>query len=131
MPFDSISRYIKNATVAIEDTEFYQHGGIKFSSIIRAVLSNIISLNIGQGGSTITQQVIKNSLLTSEKTITRKLKEWVLAIRLEQVMSKDSILELYLNEAPYGGSIYGVEEASNTFFGKSSDEITLAEDSLI
>mgnify|MGYP001611790665 FL=1 len=131
MPFDSISRYIKNATVAIEDTEFYQHGGIKFSSIIRAVLSNIISLNIGQGGSTITQQAIKNSLLTSEKTITRKLKEWFLAIRLEQVMSKDSILELYLNEAPYGGSIYGVEEASNTFFGKSSDEITLAEASYL
>ena len=125
--FDSMSRHIKNATVAIEDTEFYQHGGIKFSSIIRAVLSNIISFNVGQGGSTITQQVIKNSLLTSEKTITRKLKEWVLAIRLEQVMDKDSILELYLNEVPYGGSIYGVEEASSAFLGKNSGEITLAE----
>jgi len=127
MPFASISRYIKNATVAIEDAEFYQHGGIKFSSIIRAVLSNIISLNAGQGGSTITQQVIKNSLLTSEKTIARKLKEWVLAIRLEQVMNKDSVLELYLNEIPYGGSLYGIEEASNTFFDKSSEDVTLAE----
>ncbi|TSD03166.1 MAG: 1A family penicillin-binding protein [Parcubacteria group bacterium Athens0714_16] len=131
MSFDSISRYIKNATVAIEDTEFYQHGGIKLSSIVRAVLSNIVSLNAGQGGSTITQQVIKNSLLTSEKTITRKIKEWVLAIRLEQVMNKDSILELYLNEAPYGGSVYGVEEAGNTFFGKSSGDLTLAEASYL
>lgn len=127
VPFDSISRNIKNATVAIEDAEFYQHGGIKFSSIIRAILTNIVSLSAGQGGSTITQQVIKNSLLTSEKTITRKIKEWVLAIRLEQVMDKDSILELYLNEVPYGGSIYGIGEASNTFFGKNSSDITLAE----
>lgn len=127
VPLNSISRHLKNATIAIEDAEFYQHGGIKFSSIIRAILSNIVSLDMGQGGSTITQQVIKNSLLTSEKTITRKLKEWVLALRIEQVMSKDSILELYLNEIPYGGSIYGIEEASNTFFGKSSQDLTLAE----
>lgn len=127
VPLNSISRHLKNATIAIEDAEFYQHGGIKFSSIIRAILSNIVSLDMGQGGSTITQQVIKNSLLTSEKTITRKLKEWVLALRIEQVMSKDSILELYLNEIPYGGSVYGIEEASNTFFGKSSQDLDLAE----
>ncbi|MFA5838724.1 MAG: transglycosylase domain-containing protein [Candidatus Paceibacterota bacterium] len=127
VPLSSISRHLKNATVAIEDAEFYEHDGIKFSSIIRAVLSNIISLDMGQGGSTITQQVIKNSLLTSEKTVTRKLKEWVLALKIEQAMSKDSILELYLNEIPYGGSLYGIEEASNAFFGKSSQDLTLAE----
>ncbi|MFA5935201.1 MAG: PBP1A family penicillin-binding protein [Candidatus Paceibacterota bacterium] len=125
--YENISRHIKNATVAIEDAEFYQHGGIKFTSIIRAVLANLVSGQYSQGGSTITQQVIKNSLLTTEKTITRKLKEWVLSIKLEKIMTKDQILALYLNETPYGGNIYGVEEASKTFFGKNSSELSLAE----
>jgi membrane peptidoglycan carboxypeptidase len=80
-----------------------------------------------QGGSTITQQVIKNSLLTSDKKISRKLKEWVLSIRLEKIITKDEILTIYLNESPYGGSIYGIEEASKTFFGKNASGVTLAE----
>ena len=127
VPFENISKDIKNATVAIEDVEFYQHGGIKISSIIRSVFSNILSGSFSQGGSTITQQVIKNSLLTTEKTISRKLKEWVLSIELEKVMTKEQILAIYLNGNPYGGSIYGIEEASKTFFGKKALDVTLAE----
>ena len=127
MPFDQISQDIKDATVAIEDTGFYTHGGIQIKAIIRAVWANLTGSSFNQGGSTITQQVIKNSLLTSEKAISRKMKEWVLAVRLEKVMSKDEILSIYLNENPYGGSIYGVEEATQTFFGKKASEVTLAE----
>ncbi|MBX4211145.1 transglycosylase domain-containing protein [Candidatus Parcubacteria bacterium] len=114
VPFGDISRNVKNATVAIEDAEFYQHSGIKVTSIFRAVIANLTSQKLSQGGSTITQQVIKNALLTNEKTISRKLKEWVLALKLEKVMNKDEILDIYLNEMPYGGNIYGVEEASQT-----------------
>lgn len=124
---EKISRNIKNAAVAIEDAEFYQHNGIKISAIIRAVLVNTLSLGFSQGGSTITQQVVKNSLLTSEKKISRKLKEWILSVKLERVASKDQILEIYLNESPYGGTLYGVEEASHAFFGKSARDVTLGE----
>ncbi|MFA6095717.1 MAG: transglycosylase domain-containing protein, partial [Candidatus Paceibacterota bacterium] len=122
-----ISEYAKKATVAIEDAEFYEHHGIKISSIFRAVLANLLSQDYGQGGSTITQQVIKNALLTTDKKISRKLKEWVLAPQLEKVMSKDEILSIYLNEIPYGGSVYGIEEASNQFFNKGAKDVTLAE----
>ncbi|MDO8572792.1 MAG: PBP1A family penicillin-binding protein [bacterium] len=127
VPLDQISRYVKNATVAIEDAEFYQHFGIKPSSIIRAILANITTGSYGQGGSTITQQVVKNALLTKEKTISRKLKEWVLAVKIEKILNKEQILTLYLNEAPYGGNIYGVEEASLAFFGKHASELDLGE----
>ena len=127
IPFENISMNLKNATVAIEDAEFYQHGGIKITSIIRAFFANIFSGKISQGGSTITQQVVKNSILTQDKTITRKLKEWVISIELEKVMTKDQILSLYLNEAPYGGNIYGIQEASQTYFGKDAADVTLAE----
>jgi len=127
VPYEDISRYLKNATVAIEDAEFYDHKGIKPKAILRAILVNVGSFGFSQGGSTITQQVIKNSLLTQEKKISRKLKEWALAVKLEQVMGKEDILTLYLNEAPYGGSIYGAEEASRAFFGKNVKDITLAE----
>ena len=129
IPMSEISRNIKNAAVAIEDTEFYKHKGIKPKSILRAVLVNLgLKSGIsGQGGSTITQQVVKNSILTSEKKISRKLKEWILALKLEQELSKEEILELYLNESPYGGNLYGIEEASNMFFGKSAIDLTLAE----
>jgi len=127
IPFENISMNVKNATVAIEDSEFYQHGGIKITSIIRAFFANIFSGKISQGGSTITQQVVKNSILTQDKTITRKLKEWVLSIQLEKVMTKDQILSLYLNESPYGGNIYGIQEASQTYFGKDATDVTLAE----
>ncbi|HEY4500562.1 MAG TPA: transglycosylase domain-containing protein [Candidatus Paceibacterota bacterium] len=122
-----ISPYIKKATVAIEDENFYEHNGIKISSIIRAILANIISGGWSQGGSTITQQVVKNTLLTKDKKISRKLKEWVLAFKLDKALPKDKILEIYLNENPYGGNMYGIAEASEQFFGKEPKDVTLAE----
>ncbi len=129
VPFESISPFVKNASVAIEDDQFYQHIGIQPKAILRAILVNLHLRDgyAGQGGSTITQQVIKNALLTQEKTITRKVKEWILAIKLERIMNKEQILTLYLNEAPYGGNIYGIEEASITFFGKHASDVDLAE----
>ncbi len=129
VPFESISPFSKNATVAIEDEQFYQHGGVQLKAILRAILVNLHLKNgyLGQGGSTITQQVIKNALLSNEKTVTRKLKEWILAVKLERMMNKEQILTLYLNEAPYGGNIYGIEEASMAFFGKHARDINLAE----
>ncbi len=127
VPFEDISPYIKNATLAIEDKNFYNHGGIDLTSIARAIIFDIKTLSLSQGGSTITQQVVKNSILTGDKTFTRKLKEWILAIKLENVLNKDQILHLYLNEIPYGGSIYGVEEASQSFFSKPAKSVDLAE----
>jgi 1A family penicillin-binding protein len=127
IPLTDMSENIKTATISIEDADFYTHSGVKVSSTIRAVLSNIFNIGIGGGGSTITQQLIKNTLLTSEKSISRKMKEWVLALKVEKEFSKEKILELYLNEAPYGGTIYGIEEASKTYFGKHAKDLTLAE----
>ncbi len=127
VPFDQISPNIKKATIAIEDVNFYDHKGIRPTSVIRAVIANITSLSFSQGGSTITQQVVKNSLLTKEKSISRKIKEWILAIKLEKTADKDTILNLYLNESPYGGNVYGIEEASRLYFAKKSSEVTLAE----
>lgn len=125
--FDAINPYIKNATVAIEDEQFYQHHGIKPTAILRAVWVNLKNGQYSQGGSTITQQVIKNSLLSQEKTLTRKLKEWILALKIERIMTKEQILTLYLNDSPYGGNIYGIEEASMTFFGKHASDVSLVE----
>ncbi len=129
VPYEEISRHIINASVAIEDDSFFQHGGIRPLRTFQAVFQNFLSGDLlgGQGGSTITQQVIKNSVLAQEKTITRKVKEWILAIKLERQLTKEEILGHYLNESPYGGTIYGVEEASQSFFGKSASEVTLAE----
>ncbi|NTV44289.1 MAG: PBP1A family penicillin-binding protein [Candidatus Yonathbacteria bacterium] len=123
----SISPYIKNATVAIEDSEFYNHNGVRPVAFIRAALVNMVTMNFSQGGSTITQQVIKNTMLTREKTISRKVREWILALRLERLMNKEQILTLYLNESPYGGNIYGVQEAAKEFFGKNASDVSLAE----
>lgn len=127
IPFTAISQNIKNATIAVEDDNFYNHSGIEPKSIARAILANIVGGGFKQGGSTITQQVVKNTLLTSEKKISRKLKEFVLSLKLESSFSKDEILGLYLNEAPYGGNIYGVAEASRAFFGKEPVDLNLAE----
>lgn len=129
VPFENISYNIKNATIAIEDDQFYEHFGIDPLAILRAALANFTKGDLlgGQGGSTITQQVIKNSILEQEKHLTRKIKEAILAIKIERVLSKDQILGYYLNESPYGGTIYGVEEASQAFFAKSASDITLPE----
>jgi 1A family penicillin-binding protein len=133
VPLDQINDYLKWATIAIEDQNFYTHNGIEPKAILRAVLTNLKdgSLLSGQGGSTITQQIIKNALLSSDKTLSRKIKEWVLAPRLEAKFTKDQILELYLNEIPYGGTVYGVQEASRRFFSKDAKELTLAESAYI
>lgn len=129
VPYEQISRHIKNATVAIEDDTFFEHSGVRPLRTLKAVFDNLVSGSLlgGQGGSTITQQVIKNSVLVREKTLARKVKEWILALKLERELSKEEILAHYLNESPYGGTIYGVEEASRAFFGKSASDVTLAE----
>lgn len=127
VPLTDISPYIQKASIAIEDSNFYGNIGIEPTSIIRAFLANIATGSFGQGASTITQQVIKNALLTQDKTISRKLEELILAVKITRILSKDQILEAYLNETPYGGTVYGVEEASQTFFGKPAKDVTLAE----
>src|SRR3989338_1860024 len=124
---DEISPYLRNATIAIEDATFYQHNGFRPLSFLRAVMVNISTGRFSQGGSTITQQVVKNALLTQQKTVIRKLEEIILALRLEQVYTKDQILNTYLNETSYGGTIYGVQEASQYFFGVDAKDIDLAQ----
>ena len=128
---DALPSHVKWATIVAEDDSFYQHGGIDIKSIIRAVLVDIFRGGKVQGGSTITQQFIKNSVLTSEKTYARKLKELILAFEIERRFSKDQILEMYLNEIGYGGATYGIEAASNYYFGKSAKEATIVEAALL
>jgi 1A family penicillin-binding protein len=118
---------IKNAVVSIEDSHFYQHSGIRPTSIARAIFVNIFKGKFSQGGSTITQQIIKNTLLNTDKTLIRKFKEWILALKIERQFTKDQILQIYLNDAPFGSTIYGVEEASRAFFSKSAKELTVSE----
>lgn len=127
VPFSAIGENIRLATIAIEDADFYNHPGIRVTSIIRAVLANLTPGGYTQGGSTITQQVVKMTLLSPEKTITRKTKEWILSVKLDAAMEKDDILAIYLNEAPYGGSMYGIKEASRAFFAKEPTDLSLAQ----
>ena len=129
--FESIPEYVKQATIAIEDDAFYTHPAFDWRSIVRAVIKDITQGQLSQGGSTITQQLAKNAFLTTEKTLTRKIKELVLAFRIEKYYEKDEILNLYLNQIPYGGNAYGVEAASQTYFNKSISELTLAEAALL
>ncbi len=127
VPLSDISPHIQKAVIAIEDSSFYSHGGIRISSILRAMLVDLFGGSFTQGGSTITQQVVKNTILTDKKSISRKIHEWVLAIKLEQKYSKDQILETYLNDMPFGGTLYGVEAASETFFHKNANGVDLAQ----
>ena len=127
VPIANVSPNLVSAVIAMEDSSFYEHGGIRFTSIIRAMLADALGGSLAQGGSTITQQVVKNILLTNEKSVARKLHEWILAIKLEQVYSKEQILETYLNNIPLGGTLYGVEAASEAYFGKTSKDLSLAE----
>ncbi|MFO0743916.1 MAG: transglycosylase domain-containing protein [Candidatus Paceibacterota bacterium] len=124
---DKISPYIKKATIAIEDKYFYSHHGIRPTSILRALIANIKAGSFVQGGSTIDQQLIKNALLTQDKSIIRKVTEWAMAIKLDTQVSKDDILTMYLNESSYGGNIYGVETAAQYFFGMHASDISLAQ----
>lgn len=125
-----IPDYVKDATISIEDKDFYKHQGISYSGIIRAFYKTVIKHDV-QGGSTISQQLVKNSLLTNERTIRRKAQELILTIVIESIYSKDQILEMYLNSIPYGGTAYGIETASETYFGKSTKDLNLAEASLL
>lgn len=130
VPLSTIPKDLVNATIAIEDKDFYEHFGFDLSAMLRAFLSNIRSEKV-QGGSTITQQLIKSALLSPEPTITRKVKEVVLAIWAERTYSKDQILEFYFNYIPYGGTAWGVEAASNVYFGKDVKSLSLAESSYL
>lgn len=124
---ENMPKYVAWATVAIEDKNFYQHNGISlFGGIIRALKENVLTHSF-QGGSTITQQLVKTALLTPQKTLKRKIKEIILALWTERIFSKNRILEMYLNQVPYGGLAYGIEEASHTYFGKSVSQLTLGE----
>ncbi len=131
IPWDQMPDTIKKATLISEDANFYSHKGVDFGGILRAFYKDIISFSASQGGSTITQQLIKNSLLGQEKTIARKIKELVLSIEIERKFSKDEIFWMYLNQIPYGSNAYGIEAASETFFGKPAKELDWAEAALI
>lgn len=131
IPFGDIPDNLKRATIAAEDTDFYTRPAFDWRGILRALWVDIKSLSFSQGGSTITQQLARNIFLSPEKTITRKLKELILAIELESKYSKDEILNLYLNQIPYGSNAYGVEAASQTFFNKSTKDLDLAESALL
>lgn len=122
--------YLKQATIAIEDKDFYRHFGFSPTGIVRAVYNTIFQHKL-QGGSTITQQLVKNALLSPERTIPRKLREFYLALVIEAIYPKDKILELYLNQAPYGGTAWGIEAASQTYFAKSAHDLTLSEGALL
>lgn len=125
---DEIPEVIKQATIAIEDRNFYNHHGLDFRGLIRGVILKPITGQRAQGGSTITQQYIKNAILSPKRTPSRKIKELILAIQLETIYSKEDILALYLNEIPYGSNIYGVEAAAQAYYGKSAkDGLTIAE----
>lgn len=125
---EEIPLIVQQATITAEDRNFYEHSGISIKGIIRAVLSNIISLDpTGQGASTITQQFIKKAFLTDDQTYSRKIKEIMIAIALEKKFEKDEILQMYLNEIPYGGTNYGIESAAQSYYNKSVKDVTLAE----
>ena len=121
---------LRQATIAIEDKDFYKHQGFDPKGITRAVF-NIIFRGKIQGGSTLTQQLVKNVLLTSERRLGRKIKEFILAVQIEKKFSKDEILQMYLNEAPYGGTAWGVESAAEAYFDKQVTELTLVEAAIL
>ncbi|APS00635.1 hypothetical protein BCY86_08085 [Pajaroellobacter abortibovis] len=127
----SIPAHVKLAVLAAEDAGFYEHEGLNYMGIVRALIVNFRSRQARQGGSTITQQVVKNVLLGSERTYRRKIREALLARRLERELSKDKILEIYLNHIYFGRGRYGIEEAARDLFGKSANQLTIAEGALL
>ena len=131
VPFERIPAMVRNAFLAAEDDGFYRHGGIDFVSVGRAFLSNLAAGQKVQGGSTITQQVVKQILLSPQKSYERKIKEMILALRLERQLTKDQILWLYLNNLYLGSGVYGVGAAAREYFGKNVEQLTLAEAALL
>lgn len=128
---DNIPEQLQKAFVAIEDRRFYEHSGIDYRSVVRAVYKDIIAMSKVEGASTITQQLAKNLFLSNEKTWTRKGKEVMAALYMERNLTKQEIMELYLNEVYFGNGLYGVETASNYYFSKSVGELTLSESALL
>jgi penicillin-binding protein 1C len=128
---EDIPDSIKWATVAVEDKHFYSHHGIDWAGLLRAFVKNTLQGKRIGGTSTLTQQFVKNAILTNERSIERKLKEVVLALQIERLYTKDQILQLYLNEIPYGSTMYGIESAAIGYFGKSAKELTLDESALL
>nr|WP_199289811.1 MULTISPECIES: penicillin-binding protein 1A [Cyanophyceae] len=124
---DEMSPHLKRAVLAVEDSYFYSHNGINPSSVGRALLANVEAGSTVEGGSTITMQLVKNLFLTPERAVSRKVAEAVLALRLEQIFSKDEILEMYLNQVYWGHNNYGVETAAQSYFNKSAKDLTLPE----
>jgi len=131
LPFKNIPKHMTQALIAVEDSRFFKHKGVDYIAIARAIVKDIIHVSLKEGGSTLTQQLAKVVFLTSEKTLTRKLKEAALAFKIEKSLTKQEILELYLNKVYFGHGAYGVEMAARTYFGKSARQLTLAEASLI
>ncbi len=129
IPLEDMPASILAATVALEDRNFYHHHGVDFRGLARAVLKNAQGKR--EGASTITQQFVKNSILTPDRTIKRKIKEIILSLEIESKFSKQEILRMYLNEIPYGSNAYGIEAASQTFFGKHAKDLTLAQSALL
>jgi 1A family penicillin-binding protein len=130
VPLEDIPQTVRLATLAAEDAGFYSHPGFSVKGITRAIYKNLTEGKLS-GGSTITQQLVKNALLSSEKTYIRKLREIVLAVEVEATFSKDEILDMYLNEVSYGGTAYGIEEASRVYFNKDVSQLTLGEAALL
>ncbi len=131
IPFDRIPDLAKKATIAVEDRNFYVHDAIDWKSLLRAFVVNLSRAGVVQGGSTITQQLAKNAFLAPDRTIARKMKELFLSYRLESRYSKDEILNLYLNQIPYGSNAYGIEAAARTYFGKEAGKLELKEIALL
>ncbi|HUT22455.1 MAG TPA: PBP1A family penicillin-binding protein [Candidatus Bipolaricaulota bacterium] len=127
VPIEEIPDTVKWATIAVEDKDFYKHHGFSYTGVLRAVIFG----GSRGGGSTITQQFVKNAILTSEKTYTRKIKELILSYQMEKKFTKDQILQMYLNEIPYGSVSYGIAAASQTFLGRDVRDLTLAESALL
>lgn len=130
IPLGLIPKNLINATIAIEDKDFYKNPGFDINGIVRAAIADLTGKPI-QGGSTITQQLIKSTLLTSEVSISRKIKEIVLAFWAEKIYSKNEILEMYFNQVPYGGTAWGIETASETYFGKNVKDLDLAQSAFL
>ncbi len=131
IPLEDIPEYVKMATILVEDKNFYTHNGFDIKGIIRAVFKNILAGRKAEGGSTLTQQLVKNAILTTEKAYSRKIKEVVLSYQIENKFSKDQILQLYYNEIPYGSNAYGIESASQFYFAKSAKDLSIAEGATI
>ncbi len=131
IPLEQISPILRKAVVALEDTEFYEHHGVNVKAIFRAMIRDVLAGSFVEGGSTLTQQLAKNLFLTKKKHISRKIAEAILAIKIERKYSKDEILEMYLNEVYWGHNAYGIESASQQYFGKHAKELSLAESAMM